>query len=125
MMEKIFSVNSLSFFLFCKKLINFLIIQDDDMNGHKPMKGLFKEKKKIKKKKSLMAEKLSQLKNGTGKQKVKKEALKNKAKSGKKDKTNNKVLNLFKFFTVLGFFMFLESCLYKCVLVYTLEIVFY
>ena len=95
------------------------------MNGHKPMKGLFKEKKKIKKKKSLMAEKLSQLKNGTGKQKVKKEALKNKAKSGKKDKANNKVLNLFKFFTVLGFFMFLESCLYKCVLVFTLEIVFY
>ena len=55
------------------------------------MKGMFKEKKKIKKKKNVMAEKLSQLKNGTGKQKVKKELGKNTAKPGKKDKLNMKV----------------------------------
>ena len=39
-----------------------------------------------------MAEKLSQLKNGAGgKQKVKKESLKSKAKPGKKEKVNFKV----------------------------------
>jgi len=62
----------------------------DELNGHKPMKNSLKDKKKIKKKKSLMAEKLSQLKNGAGKQKVKKEALKSKAKPGKKEKVNIK-----------------------------------
>ena len=78
-----------------------VIFEDnDDINGHKPMKGMFKDKKKVKKKKNLMADKLSQLKNGTGKQKVKKEPLKNRTKPGKKEKVNIKVLMYFVIFVV-------------------------
>ena len=51
-----------------------------------------KDKKKLKKKKTPMGEKLAQLKNGAGKKKLKKELVKNKMKPGRKEKVNSKVI---------------------------------
>eukprot|EP00112_Aurelia_sp_Birch-Aquarium-sp1_P004053 Seg1459.8 transcript_id=Seg1459.8/GoldUCD/mRNA.D3Y31 product="Protein pygopus" protein_id=Seg1459.8/GoldUCD/D3Y31 len=68
-------------------------IEDDGPDGSRPKKNLMRElkdKKKLKKKKTPMGEKLALLKNGTGKKKLKKELVKSKMKPGRKEKVNRK-----------------------------------
>ena len=69
--------------------------EGDGLDGSRPKKNLMKElkdKKKLKKKKTPMGEKLAQLKNGAGKKKLKKELVKSKMKPGRKEKVNSKVV---------------------------------